>query len=73
MPLEHTGKSRDGSKKTSSLTRSGIKTPTGNLQRSKLRRTKNVGRSYVNCVGIVTATSLCVLKEADNLPNKVAI
>jgi len=41
-------------------------TPTKNHQRSKSRRTRNVGRYYVNYVENVTVSFQCVHKEADN-------
>jgi len=73
MPSGHTGRSKDGSKKTSSLIRSEPTTSIPNLPQSKERSRKNVGEYSVNCNVNETATSLWVLKEADSLPKKVAI
>jgi len=70
MPSEHTGRSRDGSRKTSSLIRSEPTTRSRNLQKSKEKKPKRREKSYVNFVENVTATSQCVPKEADNFYQK---
>jgi len=72
-PSGHTVRSRDGSRKTNSLTRSGPTTLTKNQVSSREKSINNVGKHYANCNENETATSSWVSKEADNLPKKVAI
>ena len=72
-PSGHTGKSRDGSRKTNSLTRSGPTTLTKNQAKSKEKSRSNVRKHYVNCNVIETATSSWLSIEPDNLPKTVVI
>ena len=57
MPSGHTGKSKDGSRKTGSSIRSGPITLTKNHQRSREKRPNKKRKSYVNCVGNVIVIS----------------
>jgi len=56
-PSGHIARSRDGSRKTSSLIRSGQTTLTKNQAKSKEKSRKNVERPYANCNVNETATS----------------
>ena len=73
MLLDHTEKSRDGSRKTSSLIRSGPTTLTKNHLKSREKSRNNVERLYVNCNVNGIATYSLASKEADNFTKKVAI
>lgn len=72
-PSGHIVRSRDGSRKTSSLIRYEPTTLTKNHQRSREKKTNRKEKFYGNCVGNVTVFYQSDLKEADNLPKKVAI
>jgi hypothetical protein len=56
-PSGHTGRSRDGSRKTSSSIRSGPTTLTKNHLKSREKSRNNVEKLYVNCNVNETATS----------------
>ena len=57
MPSGHTGKLKDGSKKTNSLIKLGQITFTKNHQTSKEKKPKNVEECLENYVGSVIAIS----------------
>ena len=56
-PSGHTGRSRDGSRKTNLLIRSGPTTLTKNHLKSREKSRNNVEKLYVNCNVNETATS----------------